>query len=236
MLAFDENREEVIRDAISTVCAVPCPEDGLRFDVDTLRVSPIREGQAYGGQRATLTALLGNARATVRIDFGFGDAVSPEDAVMPTLIDDLPAPSLLVYPMVSVIAENFQAMVHLGLSNTCMKDFHDIWALSETFNMDGESLKVAVADCFRRRGTPLTEEMPEGLKPGFYRDANIQTEWGRYCRGATLMEPPPASFEEVGRRMITLLGPIRESILSGESLRMSWVAGKRWQAPPKYYR
>ena len=120
MLAFEENNEEVVRDAIRIVCAVSCPEDGLEFDVDSLKLSPIREGQLYGGQRATLTALLGNAKATVRVDFGFGDAVSPEDAVMPTLIDSLPAPRLLVYPMVSVIAEKFQAMVHLGLSNTRM--------------------------------------------------------------------------------------------------------------------
>ena len=231
MLALEENHEEVIRDVIEAVCAVSCPEDGLEFDVDTLKISSIREDQLYGGQRATLTALLSNAKATVRIDFGFGDAVLPEDAVMPTLIDSLPAPSLLVYPMVSVIAEKFQAMVHLGLSNTRMKDFYDIWALSESFNIDGDALLVAVADCFKRRGTPWTEEMPEALTPEFYTDANIQIEWSRYGRSATLMEPPPASFEEVGRRVITLLEPIRESILSKESFRMRWVSGDTWQGP-----
>ena len=108
VLALEENREEAIRDAVKIVCAVSCTEDGLEFDVDTLKTSSIREGQPYGGQSATLTALLGAAKATVRIDFGFGDAVSPEEAVMPTLIESLPAPSLLVYPMVSVIAEKFQ--------------------------------------------------------------------------------------------------------------------------------
>ena len=231
MLASEENNEEVIRDAIRIVCAVSCPEDGLEFDVDSLKLSPIREGQVYGGQRATLTALLSNAKATVRIDFGFGDAVSPEDAVMPTLIDSLPAPSLLVYPMVSVIAEKFQAMVHLGLSNTRMKDFHDVWALSESFNMDGDALLVAVADCFRRRGTPWTEEMPAALTPEFYTDANTQMEWERYVRSATLMKPPPASFEGVGHRVISLLGPIRESIMSKESFRMRWVPGDNCQTP-----
>ena len=231
MLAFDENHVEVIRDVIKTVCAVSCPEDGLEFDVDTLKVSPIREGQVYGGQRATLTALLNSAKATVRIDFGFGDAVSPEDAVMPTLIDSLPAPSLLVYPMVSVIAEKFQAMVHLGLSNTRMKDFYDMWALSESFNIDGDALLVAVADCFKRRGTPWTEELPEALTSEFYSDANIQMEWDRYGRSAALIEPPPVSFEEVGSRVITLLGPIRESIISKESFRMRWVSGDNWKSP-----
>ena len=164
----------------------------------------------------------------MRIDFGFGDAVSPVAAVMPTLIDSLPAPSLLVYPMVSVIAEKFQAIVHLGLSNTRMKDFHDIWALSESFDIDGEALLVAVDDCFRRRGTPWSEEMPEALTSEFYSDTNIQMAWDHYCGSATLMGPPPDSFEEVGRRVITLLGPIRESIMSKESFRMRWVAGDTW--------
>ena len=232
MLALEENHEEVIRDLIETVCAVSFAEDGLEFDVDTLKIASIREGQLYGGQRATLTALLGNARATVRIDFGFGDAVSPVAAVMPTLIDSLPAPSLLVYPMVSVIAEKFQAIVHLGLSNTRMKDFHDMWALSESFDIDGEALLVAVDDCFRRRGTPLSEEMPEALTSDFHSDTNIQMAWDHYCGSATLMEPPPDSFEEVGHRVIALLEPIGESIVSNESFRMRWVAGDNWQDSP----
>ena len=200
-----------------------------QFDVDTLKIASIREGQLYGRQRASLTALLGNARATVRIDFGFGDAVSPVAAVMPTLIDALPAPNLLVYPMVSVIAEKFQAIVHLGLSNTRMKDFHDIWALSDSFDIDGEALRVAVDDCFRRRGTPWSGEMPEALTPGCYEDTNIQRAWDHYGGSATLMEPPPDSFEEVGDRVITLLDPIGESIASNESFRMTWVAGDNWQ-------
>ena len=231
MLALAENHEEAIRDVIETVCAVSCPEDGLEFDVDTLRIASIREGQLYGGQRATLTALLGNARATVRIDFGFGDAVSPVAAVMPTLIDALPAPSLLVYPMVSVIAEKFQAIVHLGLSNTRMKDFHDIWALSESYDIDGEALLVAVDNCFRRRGTAWSEEMPDSLTSEFYSDSNIQMAWDHYSGSATLMEPPPDSFEEVGDRVIALLKPIGESIAFNESFRMRWVAGDNWQDP-----
>lgn len=231
MLAFGNNHEEVIRDVVRTVCAVPCPEDGLHFDVKTLKVSPIRESQVYGGQRATLMALLNNARIQVRVDFGFGDVVSPEHAEMPTLIDDLPAPSLLVYPMVSVIAEKFQAMVNLGLSNTRMKDFYDIWALSESFDIDGDALLVAVASCFERRGTSWTEEMPEALTPEFYSDANLQMEWGRYGRSPSLLELPPESFEEVGHRIIALLKPIRDGIVAMESFSMRWIAGDTWQGP-----
>ena len=229
MLAFGENNEETIGDVIKIVCAVSCPEDGLQFDVDTLKISPIREGQVYGGQRATLMALLNNAKATVRIDFGFGDTVSPEQVRMPTLIDDLPAPFLLVYPMVSVIAEKFQAMVHLGLSNTRMKDFYDIWALSESFDIDGAALLAAVASCFKSRDTAWTEEFPAPLTSEFYSDANIQVEWRRYAHRALLLETPPDSFEEVGHRMIALLKPIRDSSPSHESFKLTWIAGDAWQ-------
>ena len=229
MLAFGENNEETIGDVIKIVCAVSCPEDGLQFDVDTLKISPIREGQVYGGQRATLMALLNNAKATVRIDFGFGDPVSPVQARMPTLIDYLPAPMLLVYPMVSVIAEKFQAMVHLGLSNTRMKDFYDIWALSESFDIDGAALLAAVASCFKSRDTAWTEEIPAPLTSEFYSDANIQVEWRRYGHRALLLETPPDSFEEVGYRVMALLKPIRDRILSHESFKLTWTAGDAWQ-------
>ena len=229
-LAIGENHEAAIRDVIKTVCAVSCTEDGLHFDVGALKISSIREGQVYGGQSARFDALLNSAKIPVRVDFGFGDAVSPEKAQMPTLIDALPAPVLLVYPMVSVIAEKFQAMVHLGLGNTRMKDFYDIWALSESFDIDGAALQEAVAGCFQSRGTAWTEEIPAPLTSEFYSDASIQTEWSRFGRRALLLETPPDSFEEVGRRVITLLEPISESIKSKESFRMRWTAGDTWQA------
>ena len=91
---------------MSTVCNVPCPEDGILFDIDTLDVSSIRHDQRYGGQRARIRALLGTARITVQVDFGFGDAVTPgpEEARLPTLIVGLPEPFLRTYPQVSTIA------------------------------------------------------------------------------------------------------------------------------------
>ena len=87
---------------VTTVCAVPCAEDGIRFDVESLHVSPIREEAEFGGQRAILRAYLGKARIRLQIDFGFGDAVTPapEDSTSPTLLQGLPSSRLRTYPMV----------------------------------------------------------------------------------------------------------------------------------------
>ena len=96
LLAFTANDEETVRNLMKAICGVSCPEDGLRFDLGTLKVSTIREGQRYGGQRVSLTTFLGTARSTLQVDFGFGDVVTPEpqEAPLPTLLDGVPAPFL----------------------------------------------------------------------------------------------------------------------------------------------
>ena len=77
LLAYGENDDEAVRGVMATICNVSCPEDGIAFDVNALKVSAIREGQRYEGQRATLPALLGTAKCIVQVDFGFGDVVTP---------------------------------------------------------------------------------------------------------------------------------------------------------------
>ena len=71
LLALGRNDETSVREIMTAICTVACPEDGLNFDLDSLRVSPIRPGQAYQGQRVKLACHLGQARIPTQIDFGF---------------------------------------------------------------------------------------------------------------------------------------------------------------------
>ena len=232
ILALGANDEETVRGVMSTACNVPCPEDGLLFDIDTLDVTTIRDDQRYGGQRARMRALLGTARITVQVDFGFGDAVTPgpEEARLPTLIEGLPEPFLLIYPKVSAIAEKFESMVRLEIRNSRMKDFYDVWALSETFALDGPELQQAVERCFERRGTSWTAETPDSLTPAFYSDRDLQSRWTAYGRQGGLLNPPPIAFEDIGVRMHSFMGPVCDAILSDESFAMHWPAGGPWQS------
>ena len=230
LLTFGENDEANVREVVTTICNVPCPEDGIALDISTLKVSAIRDGQRYGGQRAILTAFLGTAKCNVHVDFGFGDVVipGPEEAWLPTLIDGVPAPFLLTYPQVSSIAEKFEAMVHLGTVNSRMKDFYDVWALSETFAFAGLELQEAVARCFDRRGTPWSAELPEALTPAFYSNPRLQDYWTAYGRHGALLHLPPSAFEAIGNRIQSFLGPVRDSILAGEPFEMHWPSGGPW--------
>ena len=233
LLAFGENDGETVRYVMETICNVSCPEDGIALDISTLKVSAIRDGQRYGGQRATMAAFLGNARCSVQVDFGFGDVVipGPEEAQLPTLIGGVPAPFLRTYPQVSSIAEKFESMVQLGTGNSRMKDFYDVWALSDTFAFDGPELQEAVARCFDRRGTPWSTEIPDALTPGFYSNPQLQDYWTAYGHHGGLFNLPPSAFEEIGSCIRSFLGPVRDSIVAGEPFEMNWSPRGPWQFP-----
>ena len=90
--------------------------DGIVFDLESVKADAIREGNTYGGTRITLVARIGSTRCALQIDVGFGDAVTPEPQTIayPTLLKDFQAPTLRAYPVYTVIAEKYQAMVMLG--------------------------------------------------------------------------------------------------------------------------
>jgi len=119
-----EELENMVRDC----CQIKVEEDGLTFDPDTVKGEDIREDQAYKGVRIKFLGKLGNARIPMQIDIGFGDVVSPSPLWIeyPVLLDG-DSPNLLAYTLESAIAEKYQAMVHLDMANSRMKDFYDIW-------------------------------------------------------------------------------------------------------------
>ena len=232
MLAFGRNDEAAIRKAMETICKVPCPEDGLTFDVSTLNI-PMIAAQVYSGQRASLVAYLENARIQVKVDFGFGDVITApgyEEVNLPTLIDGLPAPRLHTYRRVTTVAEKVESMVQLGRRNSRMKDFYDLWALSERFDFDGPALHRAIAGCFKRRGTSLIADTPDVLRKAFYEEYELpRSRWKSYLGSTELLEPPPQHFEDIGARIRTFIGPVRKSILAGVVFDMYWPAGGPWK-------
>jgi predicted nucleotidyltransferase component of viral defense system len=220
-----------IREIVTTICAVPCSEDGLVFDLDSLGISPLRAEQEHQGYRAVLRAFLGAARIRLQVDFGFGDAVTPEpeEVEYPTLLAGLPAPRLRSYRREVTLAEKLEAMVVLGRRNSRMKDFHDVWELSSAFAFDGPVLRLAVVACLERRGTVWTEELPDALGSSFYSHIDLQTRWSHYLRAGSFHALPPASFELVGDRILHFFGPLRDSMIANVGFGAHWEPGGPWR-------
>jgi hypothetical protein len=58
------------------------------------------------------------------------------------------------------VAEKFQAMVAMGIANSRMKDFYDVWTLAQQFEFDGTLLSSAIRATFERRQTPIPNSPP----------------------------------------------------------------------------
>lgn len=161
--------------------------DGVEFDLDALRVDRIREELEYGGLRLRTTASISGARITVTVDVAFGDALEPGAEVIdyPSMLD-LPTPRLRTYARETVIAEKFQAMVALGLANSRMKDFYDLWLLSQSFSFDDDRLARAIAATFARRETSIPAELPDALTPAFADDDRKQRQWSAFLENVSL--------------------------------------------------
>ena len=167
------------------------------FDVAGLRAEPIREETDYGGLRLRTSAQLAGAKIPIVIDIGFGDATEPgtEEAQLPVLLD-LPKPTLRVYARETVIAEKFRAIVMLGMANTRLKDYYDIWFLAQDAEFDGQRMTAAIAGTFGRRKTPIPTEIPDGLSEAFAANDAKQKQWQAFVR-----DPHPSRRSKSSSRM-----------------------------------
>ena len=64
-----------------------------------------------------MLSTLDGARCAIQVDVGYGDAVTPagDSVVFPVLLDEMPPPLLRSYPVYTLVAEKYQAMVSLGI-------------------------------------------------------------------------------------------------------------------------
>ncbi len=230
LLSTEEESAEELKEVFCDLCTLTLEEDGLVFLSETVRVVEIREDKVYGGMRVTMQARLGKARIPLQIDIGFGDAVTPEARRedFPTLLD-FPAPFLLMYPRESVIAEKYETLVNLGLANSRMKDYYDIWLLSQQFDFDGELLANAIHATFKRRRTALPKEVPVGLTPEFVSDAGKLSQWQAFIRRSRLVSTN-FSLETVVKTIADFITPPSEAAAESKSFRQIWPKGGPWQA------
>ena len=226
-----EHVEGVFRDLCKATVDVP---DGLSFDPDTIQVREIREPNDYDGVRVKMIALLEDARIPVQVDIGFGDAVTPEPDVveLPGFLD-LPKTRVRAYPRETVVAEKFQAMVHLGMANTRMKDFYDVWYLATRSTFDGSLLAAALKATFDRRNTPLPDDAPVALGKQFHDDDDKQRQWHAFV-ARTRVETAPRGLPDVAARIWQFVGPVvvaitSETVETEAVFAGTWPAGGPWE-------
>ena len=231
LLGLGPANADHLTDVFKELCRAACDDvDGIEFMPDTVRAVPIREAQEYDGIRVTFVGLLHKARIPLQIDIGFGDAVTPapERIEFPTLLD-APTPRLLAYPRYTMVAEKLETMVRLGMANSRMKDFYDVWLLSRLFEFDGRTLCEAVCNTFRRRSTPLPDKLPTAFTDEFRKDTQKQTQWRTFVRKSK----PEAVSEDINAvigDVATFLMPVAKAAWGDDKhFEMVWLRSGKWR-------
>lgn len=224
------NDPDAVGAMMREVCAVAVDDDGLTLLPDAATAATIRDEEQYGGVRIRIPARLGNAHTDVQIDVGFGDAITPPAAEVdyPTLLP-FPAPRLRAYPRETVVAEKWEAMVSLGIGNSRMKDFFDVWMLARDFTFDGATLAAAIGATFARRGTTLPADPPTALTAAFAADLAKQRQWQAFLRRSGAAGAPTTLAA-----MVAALGPFlmppTHALSAGLPFTQQWLPGGPWHA------
>lgn len=188
-LSFGSSEIKELEKVFRTICAIEIPEDGIIFDSENITGGRIKAEQEYEGVRLQIPALLERTRIPIRIDIGFGDVVKPnvQEYKVPTLLD-FPEPKIKTYPPETVVAEKFQALVDLGMTNSRLKDFYDLHFLIQNFSFENEILEEAVNATFKRRKTDIPEQMPIALTEEFSMDQNKNLQWKAFLKRTNMSE------------------------------------------------
>jgi len=226
------NHLESIIAALRSVCTQEVEPDGLVFDPDSVTGERIIEGASYEGIRVRLRGTLGTARVVIQVDIAFGDIIVPFATTTdyPTILD-LPIPSVQGYSKESAIAEKLQIMVRLGILNSRLKDFHDIWLLGRQFDFDGQTLASAIKETFRNRETEIPAQI-DALMAAFVQDADKQSQW-RGFRRRNLLEDSPKTLLDVVERISTFLAPVMGAIVLGKPFSTVWEHPGPWKEMEK---
>jgi predicted nucleotidyltransferase component of viral defense system len=196
-------------------------DDGLHFDSELLRAAVIKEDAKYQGVRISGKAFIGNTRIPFQIDIGFGDVVTPqpERKILPSFLD-APAPELAVYPVYTVIAEKFQAMVALDLANSRMKDFYDLWIIASMMELEGYVLAKAIAATFGKRETMIKTDGLSIFSDSFMHNESKQVQWQAFLRKNQLGDN--VKFSEIMLELKKLLEPAYLAIAQGDVFDKKW--------------
>lgn len=170
---------------ISEICQTS-ENDALCFDHESLKFEDITEDNKYHGIRISIPCYLGNIHNTIQVDIGFDDAVegSFQKIDYPILVDGRSF-SMLSYPLASVIAEKFEAMVALADINSRMKDFWDVAYLLENYDIPDVKLLQALRATFQRRSTHTPAE-PAVFSSAFASSDMALVRWRAFMRRSHL--------------------------------------------------
>lgn len=161
------------------IAAIPL-EDSMTFDVED--AYEIMEDSEYGGVRIEIRAHLGKMDIPMKLDISTGDALTPSaiNYTYRLMLEDRNI-GILAYNIEAVLAEKIETMFSRSTLNTRMRDFYDMWALSNIgADIDYGILAEGIAATARTRGHDVSLVNYDLIIDALANSKDMAALWTRY--------------------------------------------------------
>ena len=179
IVGIEMNQEELKR-ILMEILSIDV-DDNVRFEY--ISTSKIKDEDLYGGFRFKINAYLNKLRANLQIDVATGDIITPRaiEYKYKCLFDDKYL-DLITYNLETVLAEKFNSVISIGVLNSRMKDYYDIYYLltSKSNEIDKKILKQAIINTFDHQKTDIhsIKERFEQIRE----NSKIDEQWRNYSK------------------------------------------------------
>lgn len=193
-LHVPEKHEDVVT-LFQSAQEIDC-QDGCRFEFKKIR--KLEHAGDHEGLRVMVRAYIGTKFVDFHSDIGFG-GTKPSNLAATSFKSMHPrvsGGSILMTPPEFVVSEKLSAIIKNGMTNTRIKDYNDLYVLSE-IGIDGADLAYALETTFTDRDQDIPSDSGEvaGLTSE-YALAN-QEAWERWLVQANRSTKMPKDFIEV---------------------------------------
>jgi predicted nucleotidyltransferase component of viral defense system len=177
-----------------------------------------------------MAATLGKARINLQVDIGFGDVITPaaNEVEYPSLLG-FPSPRLRAYPRETVVAEKLQAMIVLGMANSRMKDFYDVWMMSRELQFNGRTLAHAIKATFQCRQSEFPQAAPTAFTEEFVQNPDKSTQWNAFLSRNQLDAGGMDLAQIIQEIRLFMMKPM-SAAAEGQEFKETWPAGGPWIA------
>ena len=179
IVGIEMNQEE-LKKILMEILAIDV-DDNVRFEY--VSTSKIKDEDLYGGFRFKINAYLNKLRANLQIDVATGDIITPRaiEYKYKCLFDDKYL-DLITYNLETVLAEKFNSVISIGVLNSRMKDYYDIYYLltRKSNEIDKKILKQAIINTFDHQKTDIhsIKERFEQIRE----NPKIDEQWKNYSK------------------------------------------------------
>lgn len=217
MIRWVSNDVENVREIMAQICSISTENDYIRLEVTG--AEQITLEKKYPGVKTKMRGFIGNVRVPFSIDVGIDDVIVPEAAVrkIATRLEGFEQPEIYTYSLESTIAEKFDAIIDRMEATSRMKDFFDIYYLSNIFDFDGVVLSEAVRSTMQHRNRTVLENAFTRIRQ-FPELEFFKHQWESFQPA----KESELAFPVVIDRLIVFMEPIYTAVQSKELYSAEW--------------